>query len=121
MKLVVVVRKDLNMRKGKLAAQVGHAVQAVIVRVMNKEENWRDARDVAWLGDGLSTKVVLGCQDHRDFYGLFEAASAAGLRPEIVTDVGSTEFHGQRTNTCFTVGPDNPERIDAVTGRLGLL
>lgn len=34
---------------------------------------------------------------------------------------GKTEFHGVPTRTCLAIGPDDSEKIDAITGQLQLL
>jgi peptidyl-tRNA hydrolase len=41
-----------------------------------------------------------------------------GVEP---TDSGKTEFPGEPTNTCLAIGPDDADKIDAVTGELQLL
>jgi PTH2 family peptidyl-tRNA hydrolase len=45
----------------------------------------------------------------------------AGLEVHLITDNGKTEFHGEPTRTCLAIGPDDAEKIDAITGRLQLL
>ena len=45
----------------------------------------------------------------------------AGLEVHLITDSGKTEFHGEPTQTCLAIGPDDSEKIDAITGRLELL
>jgi PTH2 family peptidyl-tRNA hydrolase len=39
----------------------------------------------------------------------------------LIEDAGVTEFHGEITKTCCSIGPGDPQRIDEITGRLKLL
>ncbi len=122
-KLVIVVRKDLNMRKGKLAAQVGHAVQKVLEEAVEAmlTPAGPSAEVLSWLDDGLSAKVVVGCKDNVEFDAIIDAARDAGLAVYVVTDVGKTEFAGVPTRTCVAIGPDLDEKFTGITDHLGLL
>jgi PTH2 family peptidyl-tRNA hydrolase len=52
---------------------------------------------------------------------IHDIALQAGLEVHLITDSGETEFHGEPTNTCLAIGPDEAEKIDAITGDLQLL
>lgn len=52
---------------------------------------------------------------------IHDKAVEAGLEVHLITDSGKTEFHGEPTRTCLVIGPDDAERIDAITGKLQLL
>jgi PTH2 family peptidyl-tRNA hydrolase len=52
---------------------------------------------------------------------IHDKALEAGLEVHLITDSGRTEFHGQPTRTCLAIGPDEADRIDAITGQLQLL
>jgi len=122
---VIVVRRDLQMRKGKLAAQVAHAAMKFLL------ENNTSARgdeihtkltpeEAAWLS-GSFTKVVVGIDSEDALRDLMFKADLAGIEVQSVIDAGRTEFHGVPTLTCAAFGPDDVERIDALTGTLKLL
>lgn len=129
-KQVIVVRKDLNMRKGKLAAQVAHAsVKSIMdhMDVTSDEENIH--RDLAlshgnpfnlWL-TGLQTKIVVGCDGEQEINNIAEKCQDLGISYSIITDVGKTEFNGVPTITCIAVGPDHEEWINEVTSSYKLL
>lgn len=128
-KQVIVVRKDLNMRKGKIAAQVAHAAMKFLLDGADwgspsSDEHTMTATltDVQrqW-AEGLFTKVVVSVGSEKALRDLICQGFAAGLTVSPVEDAGLTEFHGVRTLTCAAFGPDEAERIDAVTGGCKLL
>jgi len=126
-KQVIVARRDLHCRKGKLAAQVAHASLKVFfdrMRPLYSEglsiaprDDWDWPLVKEWI-DGSFTKIVLGCQDEPEILALEAKAKEAGLPTALVVDNGLTEFHGVKTVTCLAIGPDDPEKIDKVTGHL---
>lgn len=138
-KQVIIVRRELNMRKGKLAAQVAHASMAVftknIVRLDPEEispENPDDALNIhiripkhglavmSWLA-GSFTKIVTFVNSEEELVACYEQALAAGLPCSLITDSGRTEFHNVPTKTTVAIGPAAPELIDKITGKLGLI
>jgi len=105
-KQVIVVRKDLNMRKGKLAAQVGHAVLNSFIDSPTRSESQSitlSRLDVDWLRAG-STKIVVGCQSLEELMAIRDAAVRANITNSLVLDAGRTEFK-EPTYTCCAVGP----------------
>jgi PTH2 family peptidyl-tRNA hydrolase len=122
-KMVIVVRKDLNMPVGKIAAQVAHAAMGAM---FNKGE-WIDCDkfllsrlsevDIAWLSHKF-TKITLACDSLDEMNALEAKANAEGMNVRMIIDAGDTVFRGVPTPTCLAIGPDWPERIDAVTGHL---
>lgn len=112
-KLVVVVRTDLGMGRGKLAAQVAHA--AVVAALAA-----RGCREFAtWLAEG-QPKVVLSVTDGELLREVAAAADAARLPVHVIRDAGRTQL-APGTPTCCAIGPAENARIDAVTGGLSLL
>ena len=112
MKLALVVRTDLGMGRGKIAAQVAHA--AVIAALSS-----RDADLAAWLAEG-QPKVVLKVPSGEWLLDLARQALADGLPVEVVHDAGRTQV-APGTATCCAVGPADSERVDQVTAGLPLL
>ena len=74
----------------------------------------------AWI-EGPFAKVCVRVDSEAELLDVYEQAQAAGLRANLITDSGRTEFHGQPTPTCLAIGPDDAEKIDSVTGELELL
>jgi PTH2 family peptidyl-tRNA hydrolase len=112
-KLVLVVRTDLDMGRGKIAAQAAHA--AVTAALATKGS--RDFR--AWLREG-QPKVVLRVSGTEELSRLTDAARAADLPAEVIRDAGRTQLV-PGTPTCCAIGPAENSRIDAITGGLALL
>jgi peptidyl-tRNA hydrolase, PTH2 family len=112
-KLTLVVRADLGMGRGKIAAQAAHA--AVTAALANL--GTPDFR--AWLRDG-QTKVVLRASSEEDLYAVAEQAAACGLPVQVIRDAGRTQV-AEGTPTCCAIGPAAASRIDAITSELALL
>ncbi len=123
-KQVILYRRDLNMRKGKIAAQVAHASLAVLLR--RDEGSWGrlsvplDPAMASWIARGTA-KVVLSVESEADLLRAYEEARARGLPAELVTDAGRTEFKGVPTRTTCAIGPARAADIDAITGPEGLV
>ena len=112
-KLVLVVRADLGMGRGKIAAQAAHA--AVIAALASQGS----ATFTAWLAEG-QVKVVLRAASEEQLRDIAGQAAAAGLPAHLVADAGRTQLE-PGTLTCCVIGPAEAARIDAVTGGLSLL
>lgn len=113
MKLALIVRTDLEMGRGKIAAQVAHAAVAATLASIRSNDL------VAWLRDG-QPKVVLKVATAELLLDIVREARAASLPVEVVHDAGRTQV-APGTVTCCGIGPAESERIDAVTGGLSLL
>jgi PTH2 family peptidyl-tRNA hydrolase len=114
-KQVIVLRNDLNMRKGKMIAQGAHAALAAFM-----EADPDDAALLDWL-DGLSTKIAVSVPTEEALLDVYERARAAALPCALVTDAGRTEFGGVPTRTAVAIGPAWSDAVDAITGELKLL
>lgn len=123
-KQVIVMRKDLGMRKGKMIAQGAHASLKVLLdggELAGETYTihvWPAA--AAWLG-GRFTKVCVSVDSEAALDAIVERARAAAVPCALIVDAGATEFHGVPTKTCCAVGPAWTEDVDAITGELPLL
>ncbi len=126
-KQVLVVRKDINMSRGKQGSQASHgAVNALAkgpgahkVRTAEGTELRipLDPEAEAWL-DNDYRKIVLAIHSETELLALHERAIAAGLRCYLVQDNGLTMFDGQKTYTALAIGPHLEAAIDPLTGHL---
>lgn len=130
-KQVIVVRKDLGMRKGKMCAQAAHAsMKAILDELFHTQFNEHyttigitlshDSPLYHWL-TGIFTKVVVGCDSEEALLSLESSANIYKVRNALIKDAGKTEFGGVPTYTALAVGPDLVEKVDKITGHLKLL
>ena len=111
-KLVVLVRKDLNLPKGKLAAQVGHAAVDTVAKA-------EPSLVSKWKADG-GKKVVLYVENEKELFLYKQKAEDVGLTTKVIQDAGHTVV-APGTKTCLGIGPDEEGKIDAVTGNLKMV
>ena len=112
MKQIILVRKDLKLSKGKLAAQCSHAsVEAVLNSEKSKVDSWRT--------QGMK-KVILEVATEKDLFTFKENAKKMKLKCALITDAGKTEIE-PGTITCLAIGPDDEKVIDKLTGHLKML
>ncbi len=117
MKQVIVIRKDLNMRKGKMVAQGAHASMAAILD-HGEVSDHPAVRE--WL-DGRFTKICVSAKNLAELLAIYDKACEANIPCSLITDSGLTEFHGELTDTAVAVGPGPENVIDKITGHLKLL
>jgi PTH2 family peptidyl-tRNA hydrolase len=119
-KQIIVVRKDLKMRRGKECAQVAHASIAFLSRQLQGNKNNIKLSEAAreWVESSFK-KVCVQVNSEEELLGIKIKAECAGLEVHLVTDAGLTEFK-EPTNTCLAIGPDYSDKIDAITGQLKL-
>ena len=114
-KMVIIVRNDLGMSVGKIAAQVGHAVLGVYkVAQMENPQAVDQWEMLAW------PKIVLQVESEAKMDELRQQAENAGLWNFQVQDAGRTEVE-PGTKTVLAIGPDLNSKIDVITGKLKLL
>ncbi|MGC8699727.1 MAG: peptidyl-tRNA hydrolase Pth2 [Candidatus Micrarchaeia archaeon] len=114
-KQVIIVRTDINMSKGKLAAQVAHA------SLMSYFEAEKIDKEIAkkWLETG-EKKIVLKLDGEEALKRLYEAFKYKKIPAALVSDAGLTELP-PGTITALGVGPWKSSEIDQFTRALKLL
>lgn len=125
------MRRDLNMRKGKVAAQAAHAAMAFLTRNASIFGDWSEADFKTslcpifavevnfWLTSSFR-KVCLYVNSEEELEAVHQAAIAKGLVSHMITDNGATEFRGVPTKTCIAIGPHFDEKFVGVTDHLPL-
>jgi len=140
-KMVLVVRKDLNMRKGKMCAQsshsavgavvqLGHFLNNAIIEYDGSHEKWHLSNclviplenecDDIWLTKRFK-KITVSVNSEQELTDIYNKAVENGLNVKLILDEGLTEFGGVKTLTCLAIGPVYPEDVDPITGHLPLL
>ncbi len=124
---VIVCRRDLNMRKGKIAAQAAHASMKFVLDKMERidgQDNMRTLElsldQLEWLESG-HTKICVSVDSEEELLALIEKGREAKIVVHSIIDSGRTEFNGVPTLTCAAFGPDLKEKLDPLTGSLKLL
>ena len=114
-KMVIVIRTDIKMSKGKMAAQAGHAaVSASEYARKNRPEWWKP-----WIMEG-QCKIAVKVKSEHDINELERKARDAGLSVALIVDRGLTEIP-TNTITCLGIGPAPTDKVDSITGKLSLL
>lgn len=116
-KQVIVVRTDLGMPAGKLAAQAAHMGQQWLIDVAESRALPTPAQR-EWMRDGLQTIIAKRVSSEAKLLALYDKAKEAGLAVHLVTDVGLTVFEGVPTRTGLSIGPHFVEDMEAVVKRL---
>lgn len=111
-KQVIVVRSDVKMSKGKIAAQASHAAVSALEKA---------AKTIAaeWKREGQK-KVVLKVADLQELMEIKSKCDKAKIPNAIISDAGHTEIEAG-TITSLGIGPEKESKIDKVTGHLRIL
>lgn len=113
-KLVLVLRTDLKMGKGKMAAQCCHAaVHAAEFVARNNPEMYNK-----WKMTG-QPKVVVKTDSEQVLLDLCKKARSLGLNASLIQDAGRTQI-APGSKTVLGVGPGPEKLINEVTGHLKL-
>lgn len=123
-KMVIVMRNDLGMRKGKCVVQGSHAALKIffdrstyvgsIIQIVNITKDM-----VTWV-KGRFTKICLRVDSEEELFDIYQVTKEVGLPVVIIRDAGLTEFK-EPTYTCIAIGPAKSKEIDKLTGHLKLL
>ncbi|MFH1240617.1 MAG: peptidyl-tRNA hydrolase Pth2 [Candidatus Diapherotrites archaeon] len=114
MKQVIVVRTDLGMGRGKIAAQSAHAAIQAMFETKKKFPDYVDA----WMGSGMP-KVVLKVSSLKEMMSLFQKMKQT-LPCAVISDAGRTQIKAG-TKTCFGCGPVVASEIDPFIKDMKLL
>lgn len=113
--MVFLVRMDLEMGKGKMAAQCAHAAVGAYEDAVKK----KDIHLKAWRRAGQG-KIALKVPDETTLTSLTEIARNAGINTYVVRDAGRTQIAAGSV-TVAAIGPAEVTAIDKITGHLKLL
>ena len=133
-KQMIVMRRDLKMRKGKIAAQAGHACVEAVLLALKKEQRFNEIKednDYVYLDTDVHTpltdwfnnvvaKICVYVDSEEELLALDQKAKEKGIISCLIKDAGHTEFHNQPTYTCLAFEPLEKEVADELTGGLPL-
>jgi PTH2 family peptidyl-tRNA hydrolase len=132
-KQVIVIRADLNMRKGKIASQAAHASMGIFFKALipshtfHREEKYIDHWELPndkYFEDfinGRFKKIVVYVNSEEELLAIHKQAFDKQIHCSLIKDAGLTEFGGIPTYTAVGIGPWDSKEIDEITGHLKLL
>lgn len=115
LKLVLVIRSDLKLTKGKTASQAAHASIMCFKRALEIAPSLASE----WLRVG-QPKIVLKVNSLSELENLYTLAKDSGVISSLVLDAGRTHI-APGTATCLGLGPDYDEKLDTLVKDLKLL
>ncbi|OQD73155.1 hypothetical protein PENDEC_c016G01951 [Penicillium decumbens] len=115
-KLVLVVRTDLGMTKGKIAAQASHATLACYKYYHAHSPDSHILR--RWERNGQA-KIALQTKSEDELLLLQAQAMSLGLCARVIQDAGRTQIASGSRTVLGILGPKSV--VDSVTGHLKLL
>lgn len=131
-KQVLVIRKDLNMRKGKIASQASHASMGALLKMIDVKEGAQEEMTLRewwlptdspvnyWLNNSF-TKICVSVDSEEELVTIYEEAERKLIPCCLITDNGTTEFGGVPTKTAVAIGPWHSDEINKITGHLKLM
>lgn len=114
-KVVILMRQDLKMSKGKSAAQACHA--AVSCALASKKKDPSSFSEWEACGQKIAVLKVDGEMQLFEFKAI---ADRQGITNSIIRDAGRTEIN-PGTYTCLGMGPEKQSVLDKITGDLKML
>ncbi|XP_026287276.1 peptidyl-tRNA hydrolase 2, mitochondrial-like [Frankliniella occidentalis] len=114
-KLILVVRNDLKMGKGKIAAQCSHAA----VQAYQQAKAHTPKTLQSWERNG-QPKIVVKCETEEELLALSRHSKTLNLTTSLVRDAGRTQI-AAGSRTVLGVGPGPANDVNTVTGHLKLL
>ena len=139
-KQVIIIRRDLKMRRGKEIAQGCHASMGALLSLFKNYSisyeisDCRTETDIIygidrnilqsvpvmqWLENSF-TKITCYVESEPELLFLEQAAKQYQIPHCLITDNGKTEFAGVPTITCLAIGPWWSDEIDNITKYLKL-
>ncbi|XP_058183027.1 uncharacterized protein LOC131300966 [Rhododendron vialii] len=113
-KMVLVVRNDLKMGKGKIAAQCSHATLGLYKKLLRRAPKSLNRWEMCG-----QVKVVVKIENEEDLLVLQERAQSLNLPTHITIDAGRTQIAPNSRTVMAIMGP--ADMVDDVTGGLKLL
>ncbi|KAL7183367.1 hypothetical protein ACSBR2_025718 [Camellia fascicularis] len=116
-KMVLVVRNDLKMGKGKIAAQCSHATLGLYKKLLHRAPKALNRWEMCG-----QVKVVVKIESEEDLLVLQEKAKSLNIPTHVTIDAGRTQIapiHWTNSHAHACAGP--AEMVDDVTGGLKLL
>ena len=132
-KQVIVIRKDLKMRRGKEIAQGCHASMSFLTYKLYEKKGFINKltaflrllivflskEQLLWCANSFA-KVVVYVKSEEELKNIINLANSKKLTVHSIVDSGKTEFNDVPTLTCAAIGPHYAEKFEGVTDKLPL-
>lgn len=124
-KQYIVIRTDLNMSPGKIAAQASHASMKIFFDKFTESkrgygestyEMILNDEEISWV-NRLFTKIVKRVSSEKDLLKVYEKAKAAGLNVSLIKDAALTELT-EPAYTAVAIGPNDITKCEPIVKRL---
>lgn len=116
-KMVILIRTDTNMGKGKIASQAAHAAVSLYQLSIEGSNPYLKS----WLRSG-QPKIVLKVESNceQTLQKVYNNAKNSSLTTCLIRDAGRTQINSG-TITAVGIGPGKIEEIDKITSNFKLL
>ncbi|MGC9780605.1 MAG: peptidyl-tRNA hydrolase [Candidatus Heimdallarchaeota archaeon] len=114
-KMIIAIRTDLKMTKGKMAVQASHAAVIAVEEAKRSKLKWVKS----WFSEGQK-KVVVQILSKEQLELLYQKARSSNLPCSFINDAGLTELPAG-TATAVAIGPAPNNKLDKITSNLKLL
>lgn len=128
-KQYLIIREDLNMSTGKIAAQAAHASSKIFFDKMKKEIRTpglgastylysfeASEEEMLWI-EGQFTKIVKKVKNENQLLKTYNEAKQSGLNVSLILDAGLTELEGENY-TAIAIGPNYVEDCEPIVKKL---
>ena len=119
LKMVFLVRQDLKMKAGKIAAQVAHAALGLYDDIIFGNNKYQQEALDFWVNYGQK-KVVLKADNLEIMIETVKKCKELKLQYCMISDAGHTQIPAGSI-TVLGIGPDTSEKINQITGSFKLM
>lgn len=114
-KMIIAIRTDLRMTKGKMAVQAAHAAVIAVEEAKRAKLKWVKS----WFSEGQK-KVTVQIPTKEQLELLYQKAKSNNLPCSFINDAGLTELP-TGTATAIAIGPAPNDKLNKITSNLKLL
>lgn len=119
LKMVFLVREDLKLGAGKIAAQVAHAAVGLTEKINEKGKNYYKKALEYWSEFGAK-KIVLRAKDLEELKNVHKQCKKHKIPSIMISDAGHTQVD-PGTVTVVGIGVEDSSKLDKITGGFKLM
>lgn len=119
LKMVFLVREDLKLGAGKIAAQVAHAAVSLYDDITQEGTSYYQQALDHWNEYGAK-KIVLKAKNLDELKMVRKKCREAKIPAVIISDAGHTQVD-PGTKTVLGIGPEESDKLNKITGEFKLM